>query len=186
MRPAAFLDRDGTINEERIYLSNPADFQLLPGVALAIRRLNQAGWAVVVVTNQSGLARGYFTLDTLEQIHLRLKQDLAAVNAYVDAIYLCPHHPDAGCACRKPGVALFEQAARDLNLDLSQSVLIGDKPSDLQPGCHLGSRTVLVLTGHGQTEWQGQETWNFTPDVVVPALPQAVDWLFSSKSISLG
>jgi|SRR5688572_231658 len=182
MRPVAFLDRDGTINEEKHYLSDPAEFRLLPGVAQAIRRLNQAGWAVVVITNQSGLARGYFSWETLEAIHQRLQEELARAEAHVDAIYICPHHPEAGCSCRKPSPAMFEQAARELNLDLQRSAVIGDKQSDLQPGHILGSRTVLVLTGHGQAEWQQRDKWGVKPDLVAPSLVEAVNWLLDRRS----
>ncbi len=179
-RPVAFLDRDGTINEERVYLSHPDGFCLLPGAAQAIGRLNQAGWAVVVVTNQSGLARGYFTEEILQAIHRQFEQDLAAAEAWVDAIYFCPHHPDDGCTCRKPGVALFEQAARDLKLDLNGSIFVGDKFSDLQPGHQLGRPTALVLTGHGRQEWLRAETQNFKPDIVVDSLVEAVNWLLNT------
>jgi histidinol-phosphate phosphatase family protein len=181
MRPAVFLDRDGTINEERIYLRDPAEFKLLPGAGQAIRRLNQAGWAVVVVSNQSGLARGYFSAETLAAIHQRLTQDLAREEAYLDGIYVCPHQPADGCACRKPGLALFEQAARELSLNLAESVFIGDKMTDLQPGYRLGRPTTLVLTGHGQAEWAQREIWDFTPSMVVDSLVAAVDWLLSRE-----
>ena len=180
MRPVAFLDRDGTINEEKIYLSHPADFHLLPGAAQAIKRLNRAGWAVVVVTNQSGLARGYFSPETLQAIHRRLEQALAQAGAGVDGIYLCPHHPDDGCTCRKPGTALFKQAAADMDLDLRHSVIIGDKMSDLEPGSRLGCKTVLVLTGHGTEAWAQRHRWTFQPDVVVKDLAEAVAWLLAA------
>jgi histidinol-phosphate phosphatase family protein len=161
-------------------LSDPADCHLIPGVATAIKRLNQTGWAVVVVTNQSGLARGYFSSETLAAIHRRLEQDLAREGAHLDGIYVCPHHPADGCACRKPGPVLFEQAAQELGLDLDQSVFIGDMISDLQPGYHWGRPTALVLTGHGREQWARQDAWGFRPHIVVNSLVEAVEWLLSS------
>lgn len=184
MRPVVFLDRDGTINEEKIYLSDPADCRLIPGAATAIKRLNQAGCAVVVVTNQSGLARGYFSWETLDAIHRRLEQDLAGEGAYLDGIYVCPHHPADGCLCRKPSPYLFKLAGQELGLDLDQSVFIGDKISDLQPGYQLGRPTALVLTGHGPEQWADLEKWDFTPNIVVNSLVEAVEWLLIEKSIN--
>lgn len=179
MQPVVFLDRDGTINEEKIYLSSPDDLRLIPGAAQAIKRLNQAGWAVVLITNQSGIGRGYFSLETLEAIHQRLEDELAEVGAHLDGVYVCPHCPDDGCACRKPATLLFEQAIRDLDLDPHQAVAIGDKASDLEPGHRLGYRTILVLTGHGQTQWTQRELWNFAPDVVVADLEAAVEHILT-------
>lgn len=178
-RPAVFLDRDGTINAEVNYLDTPDEFRLLSGAAKAIRRLNRAGWPVVVISNQSGIARGYFTYETLEAIHGRMQAALARVGARLDGIYVCPHHPDDGCPCRKPGTALFEQAAHELGLDVPRSVTIGDKFSDLEPGRRLGSHTVLVLTGHGKTEWARRQEWQ--PDAVLPDLQTAVEWLLTTR-----
>lgn len=149
MRPAIFLDRDGTVNREVNYLSDPADFELLPGAADTIAQWNGQGWAVVLVTNQSGVGRGYFTLDAVNVIHDLMRKELEQAGARLDGIYLCPHHPDFGCSCRKPGTALFEKAASDLGLDLARSYFIGDKLSDLLPAREFEARAVLVRTGHG-------------------------------------
>lgn len=150
MRRAIFLDRDGTVNKEVNYLSDPADFELLPGAADTIAQWNAQGWVVVLVTNQSGVGRGYFTLDAVHAIHDLMINQLNQAGARVDGIYLCPHHPEAGCLCRKPGTALFEKAASDLSLDLASSYFIGDKLSDLLPARKFEARPVLVRTGHGR------------------------------------
>ena len=156
-RPAVFLDRDGTVNVEVHYLSEPRQLELLPTVAETISTLNAQGIAVVVVTNQAGVARGYFPEHRLDEIHQRLKQILAEQNAKIDGVYYCPHHPTAGlgkyqkqCDCRKPMPGMLQQAARELNLDLSRSLMIGDRDSDLEAGANAGCLTALVRTGYGE------------------------------------
>ncbi len=155
-RAAVFLDRDGVIIAERQYLADPQGVELLPGAAEAIAALNRAGWVVVVVTNQSGVARGLFSLEAVGQQHARLCELLEGYGARLDGIYVCPHHPEGEvaayrqvCGCRKPAPGLLQQAAAELELDLSASWMIGDKPSDLQAGAAAGCRTALVRTGHG-------------------------------------
>ncbi len=150
--PVVFLDRDGTINEEVGYLRDPALLRLIPGAAEGIRALNQAGFKVVVITNQSGLARGYFSLATLEEIHRELERQLASHGARIDAIYFCPHHPEEGCLCRKPRSGLIERAVRELDLDLSQAYVVGDRHLDLLLARNIGAKGVLVLTGYGREE----------------------------------
>lgn len=146
-RPAAFLDRDGTIIVDVDYPSRPEDVELLPGAAAAIRRLNEHGVAAVVVTNQSGIARGLFDEAAYERVRARLDVLLAAEGARLDASYHCPHHPDFGspCDCRKPGTALHERAARDLGLDASRSLYVGDRLRDVLPALRLGGRGILVV-----------------------------------------
>jgi D-glycero-D-manno-heptose 1,7-bisphosphate phosphatase len=148
-KPAIFLDRDGTINREVNYLSDPNEFELLAGAAAAISEWNAAGWVVVIVTNQSGVARGYFSLETLGSIHALMRERLEQEGARIDGIYFCPHHPDDGCLCRKPATGLFETAAKELRLDLRRSYFIGDKLTDLLPAEKFDGRSVLVRTGHG-------------------------------------
>jgi D-glycero-D-manno-heptose 1,7-bisphosphate phosphatase len=145
-RPAAFLDRDGTIIHDFHFLDRPEDVVLLPGAAHAVRRLNEAGWPVILVTNQSGIARGFFTMADFDRIQARLRELLAAEGAHLDAEYVCPHHPDISgpCDCRKPGTLLFEQAAIDHDLDVTRSVYIGDRFRDVQPGVTLGGTPILV------------------------------------------
>lgn len=152
MRAAIFLDRDGTINREVNYLSDPDQFELLPGAAETIAGWNTGGWMVVVVTNQSGVGRGYFSAETVQAIHERMQSELAERNARIDAIYCCMHRPDEACACRKPKVELFRRAADDLGIDVQKSYFVGDKWSDVLPAAQLGGRGILLLTGHGETE----------------------------------
>jgi histidinol-phosphate phosphatase family protein len=178
LRPAVFLDRDGTINREVNYLSDPDAFELLPGVAETIAEWNTRGWAVVVVTNQSGIGRGYFTTDTLDAIHARMREALAARNAHVDAIYFCAHVPEDDCTCRKPHVELFTRAAADLGIDIRESYFVGDKWTDVLPASKLGGRGILLRTGHGETE---------TRNVPVDAPPVATaDDLRDAFTITMG
>ena len=152
MNIGVFLDRDGTINEEMGYINHPSRFHLLPGTIAAIARLNRAGIKVVLVTNQSGVARGYFPASLMEQIHQQLQQVLHQGGAYLDGIYICPHGPDAGCDCRKPRPDLLYQAVRDLKIDLSRSFVVGDRFIDIELAANAGARGILVLTGYGRGE----------------------------------
>ena len=151
-RRAAFLDRDGTIVPDTGFLRDPEDVRLLDGAAAGIRRLAGAGFAVAVVTNQSGIARGLITRDEYAQVAARIDELLASHAARVDATYLCPHYPEISgpCDCRKPGLAHYQDAARRFDLDLAQSVWIGDRLSDLEPATAVGGRGILVLTGDGE------------------------------------
>lgn len=156
-RPAVFVDRDGTLNREVRYLADIAGLRLLPGVADAIRALDAAGFAVVVVTNQSGVARGLMTLATVHAIHHELARRLSARGATLAGVYLCPHHPEAGtaplrrrCRCRKPAAGLVRRAARELGLDPARSYCVGDGVVDLGLAASVDARGVLVLTGHGR------------------------------------
>jgi D-glycero-D-manno-heptose 1,7-bisphosphate phosphatase len=180
-RPALFLDRDGVINEEVEYLSDPSRVSLIPGAAAAIARFNAAGIPVVVVTNQSGLARGLFGIGDLAAVTERLDELLAAVGARVDASYHCPHHPAGvvpelaiACACRKPGTKLLDDAARDLDLDLARSALVGDKRSDLGAARAAGCAAVLVRTGYGRTTEP-----DALADAVFDDLAAATPWLLA-------
>lgn len=141
---AVFLDRDGTIARNVPYCSRPEDLELLPGVGEGIRLLNESGFVVVIITNQSGIARGYFTEETLAKIHQKMKDDLAKCGAHIDAIYYCPHHPNDGCDCRKPKPALAFQAAKEHHIDLTQSFFIGDKLQDIEAGHLAGCKAVLI------------------------------------------
>lgn len=153
-RAAVFLDRDGTLVEDPGYLHEAENLRLLPGVGPAVARFNQAGHAVVVVSNQSGIARGLYTELAFHAVQARLGELLAEHRARIDAAYFCPHHPEVTgpCACRKPGTHLFELAARDLDLDVRRSWFIGDRLHDLLPATALGGRGILVLTGRGTAE----------------------------------
>lgn len=176
-----FLDRDGTINEEVEYLRSPDQLRLIPGSAEAIAALNRAGFKVVVVTNQSGLARGLFTLEDLERVHLRLKDLLAVEGARLDGIYFCPHHPEGTvpeysgeCQCRKPAPGLFEDACLHLGIDPARSFWIGDRRRDLEAAEIFGGRSALVMTGYGLDEVKKP---GFDPTIVAPDLRRAAEWI---------
>lgn len=145
-RGLAVLDRDGTIVVERNYLGRPEEVEILPGAAEGIRRMRELGLRVVVVTNQSGVARGYFTLDDVQRIHARIQELLGGL---IDAFYVCPHHPDDDCACRKPKSELLVRACAEAGVEVSRAVLIGDKACDVEMGRNAGARTILVRTGYG-------------------------------------
>jgi len=183
---AVFLDRDGTINEQMGYINHISRFVLLAGAAEAIAKLNRLDIPVVVVSNQSGLGRGYFPEELLEQVHAKMHRLLAEKGAHIDGLYWCPHHPDAkvarfqkkNCGCRKPDIGLLKQAATELNLDLEQSFMVGDRWSDLKCGNKAGTQSILVLTGYGRGDLEyigpGQQV---QPDFVADDLPAAVDWI---------
>ncbi len=186
-RPAVFLDRDGTINEQMGYINHLSRFHLLPGVGTAIRRLNERRLPVIVVTNQSGLARGYFPSELLDQVHAEMHRLLAADGAHIDDIYVCPHHPEAKeeryrsrCDCRKPRPGLLQIAAREHGIDLARSYVVGDRYGDLATGAAVGARTVLVLTGYGRGElaYIGP-SHPCRPDFVADDLGGAVDWILA-------
>ena len=160
MKRAVFLDRDGTINVEKEYLYQAKDFEFIPGVPEAVRLLNQAGIMVVVVTNQSGVARGYYTEDDVENLHRHIAGELERSGAHVDAWLYCPHHPSGRgsyalpCDCRKPLPGMLREAARRYDIDLELSTMIGDKLADIEAGHSAGCRTILVRTGYGAAEEQ--------------------------------
>lgn len=153
-RPAAFLDRDGTLIVEQNYLADPAGVDLLPGTVAALRALRDAGYILIVVTNQSGIARGLIEPEQYAAVRRRLDELLAEAGVYLDGVYHCPHHPDhtGSCECRKPGTALYRRAAAEHSLDLARSIYIGDRESDIRPALDLGGRGYLVQTGYGAGE----------------------------------
>lgn len=148
-RRFAILDRDGTINVERRYVSAPGQLALLPGAAAGLRALRELGLGLVVVTNQSGIARGFFDEARLTAIHDRLHELLGAAGVELDGIYVCPHGPDDNCPCRKPREGMVLAAARELGFRPQDGFVIGDKPCDLELGRRVDATTLLVRTGHG-------------------------------------
>ncbi len=183
-----FLDRDGTINEEVHHLSRPQQFKLIDGAAEAISLLNQAGFKVVVFTNQSAVARGALSEAGLQAIHQLMVDRLRAQGAYLDGIYWCPHHPTAGvgpykvaCHCRKPKPGMLERAARELAIDLSGSFVVGDKMSDLEAGYAAGCRNILVRTGYGLEQEALFNGHHFQPDYVADDLWAATEWIIWQK-----
>lgn len=173
-----FLDRDGTINEEMGYINHLSRFVLLPRTGAAIKRLNDAGVKVVVVTNQSGAARGYFPSSLVEEVHAHLENLLAAAGARLDGIYTCLHGPEDGCACRKPEPGLLLQAAQDLHLDLSRSYLVGDRHIDIRTAARAGVKGILVLTGYGRGEYElFAPAWDVRPAHIAADLRDAAAWI---------
>lgn len=152
--PCVFLDRDGTLNVEKGYLHKWADWKWLPGVVDGLGRLSEAGFRLVVISNQSGMARGYYGPSQWLRLCRHIGDDLAKAGVRIDGFYYCPHHPDIDgpCPCRKPAPGLLFQAARELGLDLEASWMIGDKASDARAGKAAGCRSLLVESGHGRSE----------------------------------
>lgn len=179
-RQAVFLDRDGTIAYYTEYCSRPEEFRLLPTTGAAIRLLNQAGLLVIVTTNQSGIARGLFTQETLDAIHQKMRRELKEAGARVDAIYLCPHHPDDGCTCRKPGIAMFQQASAELGISLDDSYAVGDRLLDIASGHAAGCTTVLVRSGHPPEPDKG-----VLPDYEAATLVEAAQWILRAPQLAL-
>jgi len=159
MSKAVFMDRDGTIIEDVGYLNHPGAIQFIPGSIEAIKMLNAAGYKVIVITNQAGVARGLISENMLQTIDKTLHKWLLSGGAHLDGIYYCPHHPEHGyypyrqvCECRKPHPGLIKRAQKDFDIDLSQSYMIGDKATDIEAGQKVGVKTIMVLSGHGTEE----------------------------------
>ncbi len=191
MRAGVLLDRDGTINEQMGYINHIDRFVMLPGAAVAIKLLNDHGVPVAVVTNQSGLARGYFPAELLDRVHRKMNEELKKVAAHVDGIFICPHHPEAkeekyrlDCNCRKPKTGLFDQASADLGLDLHKSYLVGDRWSDLKAAVQCGATPVLVLTGYGAGDYEYiGPTQEVQPAYVAKNLLDAVTWIIEDMEV---
>ncbi len=184
-RPVVFLDRDGTINEEVGYLNHLSRFRLLPRAAEGIRLLKEAGFAVVVITNQSGIARGFFPKTLVEEVHALMQELLAREGAILDGIYYCPHHPEEGCYCRKPRPGLVERAAQELGLDLSRAYVVGDRFTDLQLAKNIKAKGVLVLTGYGRGEHLYYlPRLGLKPDLVAEDLFEAAQKIISHENLN--
>ena len=177
---ALFLDRDGTIIEDKHFLSDPEQVSLLPGAAAAIRAINESGWLAIVTSNQSGIGRGYFKPDALMRVERRLADILAEQGARIDDFLYCPHNPEENCACRKPNPGLLIEASRSHGTALTDSWMIGDKASDVESGRRAGCRTCLVLTGYGSQEVAKE----IQPDLVAPDLLSAVRHILGIKGES--
>lgn len=174
-RRAVFLDRDGTISEEMGYVNHIDRFQIFPFAADAIRQLNQADIPVIVVTNQSGVARNIFPEALVHEVHKKMVAQLASGGAWIDAIYYCPHIKEDACDCRKPKPGLLQRAAREHSLDLAASWVVGDRYADLAMAHTAGSRGMLVMTGYGRGEYESyRATWPRQPDALAENLSDAV------------
>ena len=185
------MDRDGTISEEVGYVNHPSRYKVFPYSAEAVRLLNEAGWLAILVTNQAGVARGYFTEDVIKAVHGVLERELEREGARLDAVYYCAHHPTVGeppyrldCDCRKPRPGLIEQAARDFDVDLARSWMVGDRHSDVELAHNAGTRSAFVLSGYGRGEWEYQRSvWRHHPDLVAEDLLEAVKKIVSGSEV---
>ncbi len=185
---AVFIDRDGTLNEDIGYVSTPDELVLYPWAAEAVRLINESGLLTVVITNQSGIARGMYTEETLDAIHSRMIEELAREGARIDAVYYCPHHPDVwdaryriACECRKPRTGMLDKAAREHRIDLARSFVIGDKASDITLADNAGARGALVLTGYGRETIAHPDRWPCAPEIVAGNLLEAVKRMLDSE-----
>lgn len=185
--PAVFLDRDGTLIEEAGYINRIDNLRLFPWSLEAVRLLNRAGFRVIVVTNQAGVARGYFNEDFVRRAHEHLADRIRAAGGEVQAFYHCPHHPDANvaeyrrtCECRKPGPGMFLQAARDHDLDLSRSFAVGDRWHDVQAAQKAGATAIMVRTGYGATELENPRP-GLAPAAVTDSLIDATTWILRQR-----
>jgi D-glycero-D-manno-heptose 1,7-bisphosphate phosphatase len=184
------MDRDGTVCDEVGYVNHVDRIRLLPRSAAAIRAANDAGFQTVVVTNQAGVARGYFAESLVDEVHDRVRELLAAEGARLDGIYYCPHHPDVGappyrkaCACRKPLPGMLERARDEMGIDLASSYMVGDSVKDMEAGHRAGTTNVLVLTGYGKGELAHQsDGWRIKPDHVADDLEDAVSWILAREA----
>lgn len=177
-RKAVFLDRDGTLMRDLDYLNDPDKMRIYKGGFAALRSLKAGGWKLIVGTNQSGIGRGYFPRATVEAIHKRFLSLCGKNSVKIDAIYYCPHHPAAGCACRKPKPKMLYQARRKFGLDLKHCVVVGDKKCDVDWGRGVGARTVLVLTGKGRDASRGTKK---NADHISRSLKDAARWILDQK-----
>jgi D-glycero-D-manno-heptose 1,7-bisphosphate phosphatase len=192
MNKAVFLDRDGTVNEEVGYLTDLGKLRLIPGAGAAIRRLNEAGFKVVLVTNQSGVARGYFPESLVHEAHARMREMLRLEGARIDAVYYCPHHPKAGnsrytvdCDCRKPKTGLIDRARKDLAIDIEHSYMVGDKWSDVELAQRAGAHAVLVTSGFAPDEPGNKRPESvLDPDFTACNLTAAAEWIIGREVTS--
>lgn len=189
MNRAVFIDRDGTISEEVGYINHASRFRLFSYSAAAIKHLNENGWLAIVITNQAGVARGYFSEDMVQTIHGAMTKELESGGARLDAIYYCAHHPTVGeppyrfdCDCRKPKPGLISRAAKDLDIDLKESWMVGDRYSDVELARNAGVKSMFVMSGYGRGEWEHQRAgWTEKPDLVAENLLEAVRLIVSDS-----
>jgi len=192
MNRAVFIDRDGTISEEVGYINHGSRFRLFPYSAAAIKQLHEAGYLAIVITNQAGVARGYFSEAMVQAVHKLMTDELEASGAALDAIYYCAHHPSLGeapyrldCDCRKPKPGLLLRAAREFDIDLENSWMVGDRYSDIELAANAGVKSALVLSGYGRGEWEHQrDNWTIQPDLVADDLLAVVNLIGSPDLVT--
>jgi len=183
------MDRDGTISEEVGYINHASRFRVFDYSPPAVKLLNENGWLAIVVTNQAGVARGYFPETMIGAVHDVLNTELAGAGAHLDAIYYCAHHPSAGeppyrldCDCRKPKPGLITKAAKEFDIDLATSWMIGDRYSDVELARNAGVKSALVLSGYGRGEWEHSSAdWQHHPDLIAENLFEAVEQIIAQK-----
>lgn len=180
---AVFVDRDGTINVDGPYLSDPDKFKMYPGVGKGIKELKDNGFKIIVITNQSGIARGYFTEKDLADIHDKMKKEFEKFNVELDGIYYCPHHPDDGCNCRKPKTGLLDKAIKEHDIDVTKSFMVGDKIIDIVAGKKEGLKTVLITELYVKGERLSNKN-GYQPDYIAKDFIEASLWIIGvSKAI---
>src|SRR5436190_4426370 len=173
---AVFLDRDGTIMEDANYVGRLDQVVLIPSAKQALRRLRDAGFKLFIVTNQSGVGRGYFPREAVEEIHAHLDEQFGPEGVSFDRYYVCPHHPEDNCDCRKPKPKLLRDAAAEYGLNLARCFMIGDRPTDIQAGKSAGTQTILVLTGAGK---ESLAKGDVACDHAAADIGAAADWILS-------
>jgi D-glycero-D-manno-heptose 1,7-bisphosphate phosphatase len=180
-RPAVFLDRDGTVNEQMGYINHISRFVLLPGSAEAIKLLNENDRLAIIITNQSGVGRGYFPVEFVDKVHARMAELLEKEGAKIDHIFICPHHPDEGCDCRKPKTGLIQKACETLDIDMDKSYVIGDRCSDMEFAHRSNMKSILVKTGYGLGEKEFILPGStFKPAHIADDLLDAVRWIINN------
>jgi len=190
-RPAVFLDRDGTLNEEIGYVNHPSRFQVYPWAVEAVTLLNQAGFATVVLTNQSGVARGYFDESLVQELNAKLEEELTRGGARLDGIYYCPHHPEGRvqayrqqCACRKPQTGMLDRAVEELHLSREGSYVVGDRFVDMELAHRAGLPCIFLLSGYGLGEWEYQRhNWPHQPWKVAKDLLAATKEIITNRKL---
>lgn len=189
--PTVFIDRDGTINLDAGYINDPDNFVMYPYAPQAVRMFNESGFLAVVITNQAGIGRGFFTIETMNLIHKKMNAIFDAQGAKIDGLYYCPHQIgakipeyDVDCRCRKPYTGMIEQAFAELPIDKSRTYFIGDKYSDMETGFNAGSKTIMVKTGYGKGELlQKSHKWARKPDAVCETLLDAARLILHNPSL---
>jgi len=186
MQKVCFLDRDGVLIHEECYLSDPDKVRVTKGAAQSINKLHTLGYLVIVITNQAGVARGYYPEESIGKIHDRIDAILAEDNTAIDAYYYCPHHPKGtveeysfACSCRKPETGMVEQAIKDFDIDLEHSFVIGDKVTDVKTATNTGCKTgILVRTGHGEQQIKDNDTTGIT---IKADINEAIEWFLTNN-----
>ncbi len=192
-QPVVFLDRDGTLNQEIGYIQDTADLKLIPGAAAAVRQLNAASIAVILVTNQTGAARGYYPEQHIRALNTRLEELLQSGDAYLDAVYYCPHLKEGSvpewsidCFCRKPAPGMIDRAfAEHPQLDRLRAYVVGDKATDVELARNCKLKAVLVTTGYGHQVLKGTYQWQVEPDFIAQEIRYAIDWILDDLKSNL-